>query len=705
MNISTWALLALSLFVTSARSQVRGPFPPADPESVGLSATSLEALDAVVQGFVDDDLTVGAELLVIKNRRTVLHAAHGWADRDSKQEWKPGSIVCIRSMTKPIVGTAIQMLIDEGKLALDDPVSKYLPEFDTPTHGAITIRNLLEHRSGLPLSSLVGTDYKSFKSVRDVAGLAAKADLHFKPDEQFNYSDDGTDTLAALVGVVAGMSTEQFIQQRLLDPLAMSDTVLVFGQDDPRRAKAVSAYAGSKGAWSRFWSPEEEPLFPYFLGSQSAYATCADYARLLCLWADGGMHDGKRLLSEQAIERGLAPRSEMMYPCGLTGLTTFYGQLWMVWSDTSGESPRRVAFGHGGSDGTMAWIWPEQDLIVVYFTQSRGGLTPLTLEGEIDYLLLGGPSRDVAAVDAAQLAPLVGQYWDEEDSYYWSIDAEEGKLTATLQGRTALSFVPDEADATWKAELAPQLKIRFDRTNIGPAAALIVSKPGSPEATLSRMNSKTEWPAPETLVANVVAAHHVSNVTNVIRREGTLEMASRSGTITNYIAADRGRSDIDLAGTKVRVVIRDGKVWMRRGDAPASEMTGTAAQAAIAEQAFVVFGDWIANGATVRVLREFDVDGQPSWMVHVALPGTHPCTMFVEKSTGRLIRQDRVADVPGAGALGLSTRFSDFETVGGALLPRVIESKYVAVLGTSRVSFEDQQVVEEADGLFDIDAP
>ncbi|GEM_PF-6151010 len=105
----------------------------------------------------------------------------------------------------------------------------------------------------------------------------------------------------------------------------------------------------------------------------------------------------------------------------------------------------------------------------------------------------------------------------------------------------------------------------------------------------------------------------------------------------------------------------------------------------MAEQAFVVFGDWIAHDAEVRVLRKFDVVEWPAWLIHFALLGAHPCAMFVGQATGRLARQDHVVDVPGAGVLGLSTRFSDSEQVGGALLPRTVESKYVALLGGSTV--------------------
>ena len=127
-------------------------FTYASPESREISPEALQELVEIVNGYVQDDKVVGSELIVLKNRRIVLHKAFGWKDREEELTMPINTLFNIRSMTKPVVGTAIQMLIDEGKLALDDPVAKFLPSFDNDASRDITVEHLLTHRSGLPLT-------------------------------------------------------------------------------------------------------------------------------------------------------------------------------------------------------------------------------------------------------------------------------------------------------------------------------------------------------------------------------------------------------------------------------------------------------------------------------------------------------------------------------------------------------------------------
>ncbi|MBU0755713.1 MAG: beta-lactamase family protein [Planctomycetes bacterium] len=369
-------------------------FPPATPESQGLHSENLEVLAAVVEGYVADREAVGAELLVIKNRHTVLHRAFGWKDYegDHKIPMEKDTIFNIRSMTKPLIGTAIQMLIDEGRLAPDDPVYRYLPAFDTESCRAITVEHLLTHRSGLPLGPLMSSFY-AFKDLAEAAAKAAEAGPEFTPGTRFQYSDPGSDTLAALAAAVADQPAGVILQQRILDPLGMNDTLTVFDRDDPRASRVAALFAGRKGAWQRVWKPYY-PMYPFTYGSQSLYATPMDYARFLLLWLDGGNAGSRRMLSKEAIRRAWTPRSDMApYPSGFPGLKPCYGQMWTLYiaaetDEASLEKARPEIVAHGGSDGTKAWAWPELDLIVCYFTQSRGGLTAIDLESEIDRLLI-----------------------------------------------------------------------------------------------------------------------------------------------------------------------------------------------------------------------------------------------------------------------------------------------------------------------------
>jgi CubicO group peptidase (beta-lactamase class C family) len=138
----------------SAAAEEKAAFPVASPESQGVSTAAVRRLAGEVEEYVKNGTIVGGELLIIKNRKTILHEVYGERDREDKRAMERGTIFNIRSMTKPLTGVAVQMLADEGKLRLDEPVAKYLPGFDNDKSKSITIEQLLQHRSGLPLTIL-----------------------------------------------------------------------------------------------------------------------------------------------------------------------------------------------------------------------------------------------------------------------------------------------------------------------------------------------------------------------------------------------------------------------------------------------------------------------------------------------------------------------------------------------------------------------
>src|SRR5262249_13019170 len=280
-----------------------------------------------------------------------------------------------------VVGVAVQMLVDEGKISLDDPVAKHLPAFDNDKSRAITVHHLLTHTGGLKLSTLLTVGLKGVASVRQLADRIGENGPEFRPGTRFNYSDDGADTLTALVGAVAKKPAEEFLQERLFDPLGMKDTICVLNKDDPRIGRVASAYSGAKGAWTKFWAPGQDPIFAYFLGSQGLYSTTADYARFLKMLADDGRWGDKQLLSKEAVARIRTPVRET----GFDGRVSGYGQLMQVYYDKAGKVG---ALGHGGSDGTHAYAFPEQNLFVLCFTQSRGNATSLDFEAALHGLLI-----------------------------------------------------------------------------------------------------------------------------------------------------------------------------------------------------------------------------------------------------------------------------------------------------------------------------
>ena len=294
-------------------------------------------------------------------------------------------------MTKPLTGVIAQMLIDEQVLKLTDPVAKYLPSFDTEASREITVEHLLTHRSGLPMRSAgtLWSNYASYDDIRQVADYwGAYAPKLFTPGERYHYADANVDTLAALITAATGKPTEALIQQRLLQPLGMADTLSLLRADDARVERVATKHAGGSGRWKPFWRWQGKPYFSFPMFAQGAYSTPRDYARFLAMICDGGVAnggpaDGKRLLSEAAIARILTPASQTTMPTGFARLNSSYGQLMHLY-DREGEV---MVFGHSGSDGTYAWAWPEEDLLVLYFTQSRGSGTMFRMEAVIDSLL------------------------------------------------------------------------------------------------------------------------------------------------------------------------------------------------------------------------------------------------------------------------------------------------------------------------------
>jgi CubicO group peptidase (beta-lactamase class C family) len=180
-----------------ALAQDRPTFPTATPESQHVPGWAVRRLVDEVDGYVKAGTIVGGELLVIKNRKAILHEVFGDRDREDKMPMTHDTIFNVRSMTKPLTGVAVQMLVDDGKLGLSDPVAKFLPGFASDKSRALTIEQLLEHRSGLPLTILKST--RDYKDLQAQANAVGEKGPKFKPGEKFWYSDAGSDAAAAVV--------------------------------------------------------------------------------------------------------------------------------------------------------------------------------------------------------------------------------------------------------------------------------------------------------------------------------------------------------------------------------------------------------------------------------------------------------------------------------------------------------------------------
>jgi CubicO group peptidase (beta-lactamase class C family) len=364
-----WSILA------AAQSSV-APFGRAKPEDVGLSAPKLQEAVEAVQSWVDADRVVGAAMLVMRDDRIVLHEAVGWADRERKIPLRTEHIFRMRSNTKPLVGTAVLMLFEEGKLKLDDKVSRYLPSFDNPKSREITIFQLLTHTSGITgdiYDPFKGTTYKTLREAVDEVGAKGP---EFTPGTRYHYSDPGTSTLGALIAEVSGMPAEDFIQRRVLDPLGMRDSFCNIPEDERRERMSATYRKREGGGWDKYWDHTQPQLIPFFRASGGLKSTTMDYAKFMAMAYHKGEFGGKRLLSQKTIELATQPHSlYVLGPKEREQSARAYGLHWSVRTQRDGEGAGPESpgsFGHGGSDGTTAIADTQEGLIILYFAQSRG---------------------------------------------------------------------------------------------------------------------------------------------------------------------------------------------------------------------------------------------------------------------------------------------------------------------------------------------
>jgi len=449
-------------------------FSYASPESQGISNESVVELADIVRSYFDEEMIVGAELVVIKNRKIVLHEVVGWKDRENEIPMERDTLFNIRSMTKPITGAAIQILIDEGRLRLDSRAAEYLPGFDNENSQNITIEQLLTHRSGLPLSILITADqYETLFSMANETGIIGP---EFTPGSKFWYSDAGTEVLGAIVEVETGVSLDAFVTEHILEPLRMNSSFYYHPatQNDSRRGRIADLYVGGIGEWVKIWS-SEEPFYPFAFGSQSLYSTPVDYARFLAMWMDDGRVGGTQLLSSDAVDRTLTPvskmsslGSDMPYPTGFYNLEAYYGQMAILFSNVTTGIPEVEVIGHSGSDGTYAWVWPKLDLMIFYFTQSRGSTSGIKLESKVDELLIHPELEELNNQAREQYAKYLGGYTANFGPFQnteFVVTIQNGGLAVDIPNQLVFELEEPDEEGKWRFKLMDEVAISFELDN------------------------------------------------------------------------------------------------------------------------------------------------------------------------------------------------------------------------------------------------
>jgi CubicO group peptidase (beta-lactamase class C family) len=397
------ATLAVALSACAALTAWTAPLPEAKPEDVGMSTPRLERMTALLQRAVDSGDLAGAVVMIARKGKLVYQHAVGMQDKANSVQMAPDAIFRAYSMTKPIVSVAAMTLVEEGRLGLHEPISKYLPEFKSmtvavesfdPATGAnsfhtmpakrqITVQDLLRHTSGLTYGVFLPKSTQ-LRKLYDEADLwtqpnldafckaLAKIPLRYEPGTTWEYSHS-TDVLGRVVEVASGQQLDVFVAERVLKRLKMVDTAWHVSADK------LGRFAQPAPGTEKNWLPEAlydftkpATLFP---GGHGLVTTAADYLRFAQMLANGGELDGVRILSpvtvrymasDHVLGSGIARGNFLAgwgHGFGLGfGVRLEQGQ--SEWMGTPGE------FFWGGYAGTFFFVDPREQLVPVIMFQA-----------------------------------------------------------------------------------------------------------------------------------------------------------------------------------------------------------------------------------------------------------------------------------------------------------------------------------------------
>ena len=388
--------------------------PAASPESAGFSAERLKRIDHEMNDWIEKGWMQGGTALIIRNGKIVYYKAAGYNDLDSRTPMLKEHIFRIASQTKAITSVAIMILFEEGKLLLDDPVSKYIPAFkkqqvldkfnptDTtyttmPAKKEITIRELLTHTSGLGYAQIGSKEANAIYAKHDLtAGLGvqddklldamnrlAKLPLMHQPGEKWTYGLN-TDLLGCLAEVISGMSLDEFFKKRIFEPLGMKDTYFLVPKE--KATHLVNLYREDstgklvKATGNMLNGKTITPNYPleastYYSGGAGLSSTIYDYAVFLQMLVNNGVYNGKRIISRNAVRMmtmnqiGDLSRGDDKFGLGFQVVT----------ERGSARTPAQAGtFSWGGAFATSYWVDPKEKIVMLFYRQLQN-----TTKGEV----------------------------------------------------------------------------------------------------------------------------------------------------------------------------------------------------------------------------------------------------------------------------------------------------------------------------------
>ena len=383
--------------------------PTTKPEEVGLSSERLLRINQMIERRIAAGDLAGAVTIVARKGKVVHHAQQGVMDLESKKPMAAGTMFRIASMTKPVIGVAVMMLVEEGKIHLNDPVGRYIPQFRdmkvampiaTPPQGAggraggagnaaprfytvpaqrdVTIKDLLTHVSGLGSGPMGNSEIdkvarKDGETLADYIPRLGSTALEFQPGSRWTYSPGaGFETLGRVIEVASGTRLDQFFRTRIFDPLGMKD--ITFWPTDAQMPRVATVYGRGPNGLTKTPTPNDTmSRNVYFRGSGGLYSTAEDYIPLGMMLANGGELNGKRLLGRKAVEMMSAAHVKDTLPGRPAG--EGYGLSVRVVTDHAarGTMLSDGTFGWTGAQGTHFFVDPREELVGVLMVQTSNG--------------------------------------------------------------------------------------------------------------------------------------------------------------------------------------------------------------------------------------------------------------------------------------------------------------------------------------------
>ncbi len=399
-------IFALGLTLCATLPVGAADLPTAKPEDVGMSSARLARITETLKADVEHGRIPGAVVVIARRGRIAYAEAVGFRDKATGAPMSSDAIFRIASMTKPLVSVAAMMLYEDGRLFVNDPVSKYIPALGkmqvgveridpmtgksvltlVPAEREMTVQDLLRHTSGLTYgnrgTTAIHKAYPTSSSAasREVTSAEfidrlAKAPLLYQPGTRWEYSLS-TDVLGRVVEVVSGKSLGQFLSERVFQPLKMTDTG--FWVPAAKQARLAQAFATDPDTGKPVTIPDVSVPAKFECGGGCAVSTAGDYVRFAQMMLNRGALDGTRLLGRKTVEYMTSDHLGPVTGAGdyLPGPGYGFGLGFAVRRETGLASLTGSAgdYNWGGAYGTAFWVDPKEQLVVVFMAQAPGAI-------------------------------------------------------------------------------------------------------------------------------------------------------------------------------------------------------------------------------------------------------------------------------------------------------------------------------------------